>query len=1726
MSNLEMEGLIRSQNELHGRIARAYENLKKAGGARLTMGLVDARLQALESNWNKFEEQHGKLLLMPPEVLAATDYKKQDLPALVEETFLTQKGMFLDVLLSHKAREEAAAKSETSETATTTNRTTLPRIQLPEFSGKYEDWPSFRDLFHSLIGRDANTTPVEKLHYLKTSLKGEAELLVRNIATTAENYNSAWDVLNAYYENKRLLTRAYLSNFLALTKMKSESAVELRKIFHGVKATVSSLASIGRPINRSEDLFVYLAVELLDPRSRREWETSIGDTTEPPTYATLEQFLDRQLHTLESMQPAKVDGAAGKAASGAAKSARSHLARKQEGNPDAKRGRCHCCQKDHILMFCEDYKRKTAQERKQLVDSKNLCLNCLGSHKVSECASKKGCAACGARHHTSVHDACREVEVAKTVHAAQRLAVKPSAVLLATARVRVADRFGTLHHARALVDQGSESSLVTERLAQRLKLPRSRTSVSIFGVGGQKTAVAKGRVSLTLAPRTDGPAMSVSALVLPRLTIYAGGVEAGADAWTHLRGLELADPEFSASDSVDILLVADVYAEILQEGLRKGGSREPVAQNTTLGWILSGAIGEGASSHFAQSYQCRVEDELSQLVRRFWEQEEVPSAAGPLSKADQECEEHFARTHSRKPDGRYVVRLPVVEPMPNLSGTRRAAVRVMKAMEAKFARDAPFHALYTDFMRQYVELGHMTPVDPPADPAKLAVCYLPHHGVMKETSATTKLRVVFNGSSALPTGAALNKYLQTGPNLLPALAEILLRWRRHRYVFAADIEKMYRQIEVHPEDRDLQRIVWRESPSDVLLEFLLITLTYGLACSAFLAIRTLHQLAKDEGVEFPLGAIALLLETYMDDVLSGADTISRAKEIRRQLDRICMAGGFPLKKWSANEASILDEVPPEDRLQREPRWWLPGESHLTLGLRWHPREDQFAYSTQLTQLEAITKRSVLSLAARLFDPLGWLAPTTVLAKILFQSTWLLGLDWDTQLPDTDVRRWLEFQAGLPLLETIRVPRWLESDQEGVKRELHGFADASEKAYAAVVYLRTESSSGEVVVSLVTAKTKVAPLKQVSLARLELNAAALLVRLANHARRVLKIEEDPTHLWTDATVVLGWIRGHPASWKTYVANRVSEIQLTLPDAYWHHVPGRENPADCASRGLLPRELVEHPLWWQGPAWLRTKTGPWSAPLDDEVPVDLPERRSHIHAVAAATEEPELLTRYSSLTSLARTTAWCRRWLRCLRARRTAHEEQPDASAGLILTREELNDAIVGWIGLVQSTHFKGEATALRKNAPLLARSSIASLSPFLDERGLLRVGGRLKNAMLAYDARHPVILPGPSRLTRLIVEACHRRTLHGGVQTTLGALRQEYWVPRGRTLVKGCIRRCVTCVRWRAASPQPLMGSLPGPRVTPARPFLNTGVDYAGPVWLRTSKGRGQRASKAFIVVFVCLCSRAVHLDVATDYTADAFLAALRRFVSRRGLCQTLYSDRGTNFVGADAQLRDLFSAGGQGGRRIAERVAEERIAWRFNPPAAPNFGGIWEAAVKSTKHHLRRVIGEATLTYEEMATLLSQVEACLNSRPLQALTDDPEDLSPLTPGHFLIGSAISAVPEPSLTEERTTRLSRWQQVQQMRDHFWARWSKEYLQTLAHRPKWLKADLEVRAGRLCLVRSETTPPTKWPLARIEELLPGDDGQVRVVKVRTAASILTRPVSKLVLLPDCDAPGSEE
>ncbi|XP_029175788.1 uncharacterized protein LOC114944167 [Nylanderia fulva] len=927
---------------------------------------------------------------------------------------------------------------------------------------------------------------------------------------------------------------------------------------------------------------------------------------------------------------------------------------------------------------------------------------------------------------------------------------------------------------------------------------------------------------------------------------------------------------------------------------------------------------------------------------------------------------------------------------------------------------------------------------------------------------------------------------------------------------------MYRQILVHPDDRDLQRIIWRPTADAELQEYQLQTVTYGLTCAPFLAIRTIRQLAKDEGERFPRAAAALRQDAYVDDILTGTDTLDEAQALRDELIGLCTAGGFPLSKWSANANAILKDIPEERRQVRDLREWESDKGHSALGLRWHPRQDCFAFRVQQLSSQRVTKRVVLSQVARLFDPMGWLSPVIIKAKILIQTMWLQHLDWDQPVPPTEERTWRTFRDELPALESVHVPRWTQCKGSNSDLEVHGFADASERAYAAVVYLRTRGVEGERRVFLLQAKTKVAPAQPVSLPRLELCAAALLAKLTAHVVKVMDIASAPLHLWSDSTVTLAWIQSHPSRWKTYVANRVADIQRRLPNAQWHHVSGAENPADCASRGLSPSDLPDHGLWWSGPPWL---SGDATLPASTPLPMGDPQeerRQVHLAAVQSAEECP-MLRRFSVLQRLLRVTAWCCRWL---------GERRVPYTPMSALSPQELEAARLRWIRHVQSWEFAEERRALSRGVAVPRRSVLARLDPFVDRNGVIRVGGRLKHAVLNPDERHPIILPRRSHFAVLVIRECHRRAMHGGVQLTLGMVRQGYWIPGGRLEVRRHIHRCVTCLRWRAASPNPMMGQLPPPRVTASRPFSQAGVDYAGPVQVRTAAGRGHKAHKAFLAIFVCFATRAVHIELVSSYATDAFLAAFRRFVSRRGMCRTLYSDRGTNFVGADAQLRAMFQEAVRESPRIADILASEGVEWRFNPPAAPHFGGLWEAAVKSIKHHLRRVIGESTLTFEELSTVLAQIEACLNSRPLQAISDDPEDVSALTPGHFLIGAALTSLPEPSLTSEPLNRLTRWQLLQRMRDDFWSRWSKEYLQSLTSRVKWWRKNINPTVGDLCLIRGENFPPSRWPLARITEVHPGADGQVRVVSLRTATTTLARPVVKVILLPRADTEPEDQ
>ncbi|XP_018407447.1 PREDICTED: uncharacterized protein LOC108783389 [Cyphomyrmex costatus] len=722
-----------------------------------------------------------------------------------------------------------------------------------------------------------------------------------------------------------------------------------------------------------------------------------------------------------------------------------------------------------------------------------------------------------------------------------------------------------------------------------------------------------------------------------------------------------------------------------------------------------------------------------------------------------------------------------------------------------------------------------------------------------------------------------------------------------------------------------------------------------------------------------------------------------------------------------------------------------------------------------------TKRKALSTIAKLFDPLGFLSPIIIIAKIFIQELWTLKIGWDDPLPSH-------------------------------------FEDASQKVVAAILYLRVTDYEGLTTVHFVASKTKVAPLKRLTIPRLELCGAVLLTKLVSHFLTVLELKNLPIILWTDSSITHIWLNNHPSKWKEFVRNSVSLVQETLPQTEWRFVPGYYNPSDIATRGATPSQLLDYSKWWNGPQWLSQERSAWPQKVTPTCLNDnLEEHSSVVHVVTSSKEkEWDLLSRYSSLTKLYRVTVLYQRAVSRFRG-------IPLTTSSSSLSIIELNNTKLFCIKVIQRLFFLNEITYLSKGLPIPRSSPLIRLTPFLDALGLLRVGGRLQNSLLNEEEKHPWILPRKSTLTSLIIADAHHRALHGGTQVTLSLIRTEYWIIGGRAPVRSWILKCVKCTRFRQQRAQQLMGQLPTKRITPSRPFTHTGIDYAGPFLIKTWRGKNARTYKSYVALFVCFATSAIHLELVTDYSSDAFIAAYKRFISRRGICSTLTSDCGTTLKGADSELQRLFSQAKQEFSKLAVLLANSGTQWEFNPPSAPHFGGKWEAGIKSMKHHLIRVVGNTTFTYEEMSTLLTQIEAVLNSRPLYPLTEDPDDLNVLTPGHFIMSCAPMTVPKPSLELVKTARLSRWQLIRQALDSFWTRWSHECMQQYYATYKWNKVTPSLQDGTIVLVIDERYPPSKWPLGRIIATHPGKDGHTRVVTVKTQTSLLKRPIVKIYPLP---------
>lgn len=595
------------------------------------------------------------------------------------------------------------------------------------------------------------------------------------------------------------------------------------------------------------------------------------------------------------------------------------------------------------------------------------------------------------------------------------------------------------------------------------------------------------------------------------------------------------------------------------------------------------------------------------------------------------------------------------------------------------------------------------------------------------------------------------------------------------------------------------------------------------------------------------------------------------------------------------------------------------------------------------------------------------------------------------------------------------------------------------------------------------------------------------------------------MYSDSRIVIDWLNGNPRRYKTFVANRVCSIKKIISSENWHHVATENNPADCASRGILPSKLINHPLWWNGPQFLTNSTAPISNLLAF-VNIDVPEM---LEMPTNNTDQHNILPRISSLYKMKRVIALCMRFYRCLKLKIKCTDP---------ITANELDEAEKIIIKIVQRETFHTEIESLKTNA-LSKKSTIICLSPFLDSDQILRVGGRLKNSQLSFNAKHQILIPKSHFVTNLIVREAHIKSLHGGPKLTEATVRQRYWLINAHQIIRNVIKNCVKCTRFRPKVMSQIMADLPASRVEMfVKPFTSCAVDYTGAINYKLASGRGARISKAYISVFVCMSTKAIHLELVTAMTADAFIAAYRRMAARRGIVKHFHSDNGTNFVRANKNLTHLSEIEAEEFMlKIQNELAKNGTIWHFSPAGAPHFNGLAEAAVKTIKTHLIKVIGQTALTFEELATFLYQVEACANSRPLCRLSTDPNDTQMLTPGHFLIGAPLLSPPDENLLETKANWLNRWQLVQRLSQSFWKQFKDEYLNTLQRKAKWASKESEPMMGDVVLIKDENTPSCNWPMAKIVDVHPGDDNLVRVVSVKFRDNIFKRPITKIAPLP---------
>lgn len=1201
----------------------------------------------------------------------------------------------------------------------------------------------------------------------------------------------------------------------------------------------------------------------MSPSLCTQWRKSSSELTDPPTLSVLIEFLKKQLRA--SSDPSVVKH--GKEPQPAKKETKSLSRAPRRTVLHAQRAeKFPVCGEAHSVFACDRFSQMTSQQRRDWVNPNNACFNCLSpNHRVKACPSKYRCRECQEKHHTLLHPVSPNLNSDNlTVNVAHSVtAINSAYVLPITAIVRV-KAGGLVQRARAQLDTGASISLITRRLANILHARRIPDSaVNLTGIRGLLTTMYQVEITLLGDPELGYQDEQATLRAHVVETIPSSSPLADVSKiWKlpFLDGLQLADPSYTSNARIDLLIDVGSFNSCCRGETCQSAIPSLKAELMIFGWTVGGTDTQEHQTGSAGRSCLRVSraEDPDALLRKFWEIEDFPTDSPAPSLDEQQASNHFSSTVQRGADGRYTVQLPKRQGVPALGASRDMALKRYLCTERSLVKQGKWQP-YQEAVSDFARMGHAEPV-PSEDLSKphRAVFYLPMHGVAKASSTTMKIRPVCDASAKTSSGVSLNDTLLPRPSLYPRITHMVNQFRRHRVAMTADVSKMYRQISLHADEQDYHRFLHRGESGDIT-DFCMTRLTFGVTSSPFLASQVLRQLAQDHQVDHPEASNIVTTSFYVDDVLTGADSVEHAQHLRQDLNLLLSKACMPLCKWRSNSLSLLNSIPEDLRelsdLHLSPE---PGNALKTLGIHWNTELDcLFAATPDVTDLCPATKRRIASVVARMFYPLGWFGPATLPAKTLLQESWILKTGWDEILPQHLQSRWTEWLSVVPCINKHPIPRLLGLPHKTVQdRELHGFSDASITAYGGVGYLRTFHSDLSISVDLVSSKSRVAPVKTQTVPRLELSGALLLAELLMSVALDLTILPTSTYVWSDSAVVLGWLNKSLHHLNVFVANRVSKISSLITPSHWRYVDTKCNPADLLSRGVAPDDLVTDQLWWHGPEWLSLEPAQWPRRPDINLSRELPDLRPSV--ILLTTPADELGRDISTFDRLVRVLSWTLRFVAGCRG-------NTPRCLTMFLSLSELRASRQLLLQHSQQVFFPSEFTVLSRGDPLPKGNSLSSLSPYMDHQGTLRVGGRLQKSSLTHASIHPIILHPRSHIVKLLVRQTHCQMLHAGPSTVMATISLTYHIPRLGPLLRSISKNCVPCLRAYARTSQQLMGELPEARVQPARPFAIIGVDFAGSLLTKRGNPRKPTLVKAYTCIFVCFCTRSHRSGVRHDY---------------------------------------------------------------------------------------------------------------------------------------------------------------------------------------------------------------------------------------------------------------------